>query len=329
MEQTKLVELCKGRSVWIQTHNFPDPDAIASAFALQKLLERFGIEANLCHEGEIDKLSSGKMLRLLGIQMNRYCEIVGRMQKTDRIILVDSQKEGGNVTDLPGNEFAVIDHHPTVREAVYEYADIRITGACASLIAEYYKALDVTPSKETATALLYGIRMDTLQLSRGVTEFDIQMYAYLFPYADAALLKQLESNNMELADLRAYGAAIENIRIYGKTAFSYLDFACPDALVAILSDFFLSIAEVEVVILFAGRKDGYKFSFRSEQPDLNAGKLAELCLQGWGNGGGHASMAGGFAPKEAIQKQGAKIYEQVQEHCIAVLRELYPQALPT
>ncbi len=327
MEQKKLIELCKDKKVWIQTHNFPDPDAIASAFALQKLLEKFKIETQLCHVGEIDKLSSVKMLRLLGIEMHRYEEIMDRMDETDMIILVDCQKNTGNTTDLAGDELAVIDHHPTFRTVSYEYVDLRITGACASLIAEYYQALGVKPSKKAATALLYGIRMDTLQLSRGVTEFDVRMYAYLFPYADAKLLQKLESNNMEFMDLQAYGAAIENIRVYGKVGFSHLDFMCPDALVAVLSDFFLALKEVEVVILFAKRKNGYKFSFRSERSDVDAGKLAEACLKEWGNGGGHAAMAGGFVENERFPKKESEVFDIVQAHCMDVLKELYPQAL--
>lgn len=327
MEQKRLIELCKDKKVWIQTHNFPDPDAIASAFALQKLLEKFKIETQLCHVGEIDKLSSVKMLRLLGIEMHRYEEIMDRMDETDMIILVDCQKNTGNTTDLVGDELAVIDHHPTFRTVSYEYADLRITGACASMIAEYYQALGVKPSKKAATALLYGIRMDTLQLSRGVTEFDVRMYAYLFPYADAKLLQKLESNNMEFMDLQAYGAAIENIRVYGKVGFSHLDFMCPDALIAVLSDFFLALKEVEVVILFAKRKNGYKFSFRSERSDVDAGKLAEACLREWGNGGGHAAMAGGFVENERFLKKESEVFDIVQAHCMDVLKELYPQAL--
>lgn len=60
-----LFDLCKDKVVWIQTHNFPDPDAIASAFGMQKLLEAKGISSKLCYEGVIDKLSSTKMLELL------------------------------------------------------------------------------------------------------------------------------------------------------------------------------------------------------------------------------------------------------------------------
>ena len=45
---TDLIALCQGNPVYIQTHNFPDPDAIATAFGLQKLLEEYGITSILC-----------------------------------------------------------------------------------------------------------------------------------------------------------------------------------------------------------------------------------------------------------------------------------------
>lgn len=40
---TKLAALCRGKHVYIQTHNFPDPDAIASAFGLQRLLALYDV----------------------------------------------------------------------------------------------------------------------------------------------------------------------------------------------------------------------------------------------------------------------------------------------
>ena len=109
----ELIKLCKNKTVWIQTHNFPDPDAISSAFGLQQLLAHFGILTRLCHEGQIDKLSSLKMLNLCGITMTPYAEICEIMKEDDMIILVDCQKNNGNTTDLIGDEMAVIDHHPT------------------------------------------------------------------------------------------------------------------------------------------------------------------------------------------------------------------------
>ncbi|MCQ2416907.1 MAG: DHHA1 domain-containing protein [Oscillospiraceae bacterium] len=322
-----LITLCQGRNIWIQTHNFPDPDAIGSAFALQNLLQHCGISTKLCYEGAIDKLSSTKMLNLLDIQMYSHDEIRGQLQPEDMIILVDCQKNTGNTTDFVGEELAVVDHHPTRTEVSYEYKDIRITGSCASIIASYYQELGLVPSDKTATALLYGLRMDTLQFSRGVTAFDVDMFRFLFPFVNQDMMTRLETNNMEFEDLQAYGVSIKNTRIYGKVGFSHIDYSCPDALVAILCDFLLSLIEVEVAIVYSKREDGYKFSIRSERADVDAGALARAGLCEWGNGGGHAFMAGGMIRKDAVPGDDKMVFHAVQSRFISIIEEQYPQAL--
>ncbi|MCM1190148.1 MAG: DHH family phosphoesterase [bacterium] len=300
-----LVALCQGHTVYIQTHNFPDPDAIASAYGLQKLLEKYGVTSVLCYDGRIDKLSASKMLDTFQIRLVPYESLTADMQETDRIICVDTQKHGGNVTDFVGDEIACIDHHPTFVPIEYRYQDIRITGACATLIAEYYALSGNEPDRDVATALLYGIKMDTLQFTRGVTEFDIRMFGFLFPFCDQEKLSDLERNNMEFSDLKAYGAVIENIELYDKIGFSCIPFPCPDAMIAILSDFILSLVEVEVAIVFSFRNDGVKLSVRSETPEVHAGDLLHGALKDIGNGGGHASMGGGFIGRDRLPELGA------------------------
>ena len=299
-EWKDLIALCQGYHVYIQTHNFPDPDAIGSAYGLQKLLEMYGVSSTICYDGRIDKLSASKMLDTFDIKMLSYGEISGDMQETDRIICVDSQKNAGNVTDFIGDEIICIDHHPTFVPIEYRYQDIRLTGACATLIAEYYTLAGKEPDRDTATALLYGIKMDTLQFTRGVTELDIEMFRFLFPLCDQEKLADLERNNMEFTDLKAYGAAIESIELYDKVGFSCIPFSCPDALIAILSDFILALIEVDVAVVFSFREDGAKLSVRSEDPDVHAGNLLHEALQSVGSGGGHATMGGGFIGKDQL-----------------------------
>ena len=43
MQPEKLIEVVRGHKVFIQTHNCPDPDAIATAFGLQQFLREYGI----------------------------------------------------------------------------------------------------------------------------------------------------------------------------------------------------------------------------------------------------------------------------------------------
>lgn len=315
----QLAALCLGKHIYIQTHNFPDPDAIASVFGLQRLLALRGIPSTLCYDGRIDKLSAYKMLKAFRIEMFPYEQLRPNMTEEDYVICVDAQKHSGNITDFIGNEVACIDHHPTFVPVSYRYQDIRLTGACATLIAQYYQQLSCKPDKQTATALLYGLKMDTLQFTRGVTDLDIEMFAFLFPLCDQKTLTWLERNNMEFSDLKAYGAAIENIELYDKVGLSCIPFPCPDALIAIISDFILALQEVEVAVIFSCREDGIKFSVRSEHTSIHAGHLVHEALRGYGDGGGHATMAGGMIRKEDEHLLGHYPKDAIREAFLRVL----------
>lgn len=319
-----LIRLCKerGPKVYIQTHNFPDPDAIGSAFGLQKLLEHFGISPTLCYAGRIDKLSTSRMLDEFGIRIHSYEEIKESMKESDPIICVDSQKNGGNIQDFVGDEIACVDHHPSFTEETYLYSDIRITGACATLITQYYKELDVVPTENVATALLYALKMDTLQFSRGVTDLDIAALRFLFPFHNKDKITKLEQNTMAFRDLKAYGAAIEHIQVYERFGYTIVPFACPDGLIATLADFILALDEVEIVVVISVREDGLKLSVRSEISQVHAGYLIRDALMGLGNAGGHASMAGGFIPQKNVEPMGAYYESEIREKFMSVLEKM-------
>lgn len=318
---SQLATLCLGKHIYIQTHNFPDPDAIAPVFGLQRLLSLYDIPSTLCYDGRIDKLSASKMLEAFQIEMCPYEQLRPNMTEEDYIICVDAQKHSGNITDFVGNEMACIDHHPTFVPMEYRYQDIRLTGACATLIAQYYQQLSCKPDKETATALLYGLKMDTLQFTRGVTELDIEMFAFLFPLCDQEMLARLERNNMEFSDLKVYGSAIESIELYDKVGLSYLSFPCPDALIAIISDFILALQEVDVAVVFSYREDGIKFSVRSEDSYIHAGHLVREALHGYGDGGGHATMDGGMIQKENECLLGRYLKDVIRDAFLRILTQ--------
>lgn len=302
MEPLQLVELLKGHKTYIQTHNFPDPDAVASAFALQNFLKQHGILTDICYDGRIEKLSTRKMITVFGIEAKSREEIENIMREEDYIIMVDSQKYNANITDFIGDEVACIDHHPTMIECGYAYKDVRQVGACATIIAEYFRQTDTPMDSVVAAALAYGIKMDTADFIRGATDLDVDMFAYVYRIADVQKLVTMYTNVMEFSDLKAYGAAIDSIQVYQNVGFAAIPFDCPDALIAIISDFILSLDVVDISIIYAVRSDGIKFSMRSALPEVDAGNVIDKALQGYGNGGGHPSMAGGFIPKENAER---------------------------
>lgn len=317
-----LINLCRDHKVYLQTHNIPDPDAIGAAYGLKMLLDHFDIDSTICYDGSIDKLSSSKMLDILNIEMLADEDIANDMKKDDYIVCVDSQKNAGNITDLIGNEIAAIDHHPTTAANAgvqYKYKDIRLYGACCSIIAKYYMDLGITPTPDVATALLYGLRMDTLQFSRGVCDEDISAFAFLHPLTDSSKLKKLEMNNLDFSDLKAYGAAIENIRVFDYLGIANIPFDCPDAMIAIVADFILSLIEIDIAVIYCTRKDGIKFSIRSESDTVDAGKLIEEALKDIGSGGGHPTMAGGRIFGENVPKLGEYPDSEITERFLRVL----------
>lgn len=320
MDPRKMIHILEGHRIFIQTHNFPDPDALASALGLQHFLKHYGIETSICYDGEIDKLSTKRMISTFHMDISPIHEITD-MNEMDYIVMVDCQKYNANLTDVIGNEVVCIDHHPTFIDCEYLYRDIRMVGACSTIIANYFYEEKVPISASVAAALLYGIKVDTMDLSRGVTDLDIDMFSYLFKAADIGVYQSLLKNNMEYEDLKAYGAAIESIAIYDGVGFAYIPFNCPDALVATISDFILSLNVVDIAVVYALRNDGLKFSVRSEISDVNAGLLVSKALHKVGTGGGHASMAGGFIAKDKVDLFGNQVEYYIRKLFMDALKK--------
>lgn len=325
MNPLDLINILKGHRVFIQTHNFPDPDAVSSAFGLQQLLDFYDIPSTLCYDGRIDRSSLKKMLDTFGVTM--YCEgEITDMQPDDLIVLADSQKLNGNITCMAGNYIACVDHHPTMFPFAYQYKDIRPVGSCASIVASYFRQTGAPLSANCAAALAYGIKMDTADLTRGTAALDMEMLSYLFTYADWNLVTEMYSNTMEFDDLRAYGAAIQNIQIFGGTGFAYIPFHCATALIAIISDFILSLDVVDIAVVYAMQTNGIRFSVRCEQDRIHAGSLISHVMAPWGSGGGHPSMAGGMVPAEKMHLLGEDIHSSIQEAFLEEIAELEKEA---
>jgi len=297
----ELVELLKQApdEVFLQPHNVPDPDAIAASFGLQQLLRHFGVETVIVYEDEIEKANSVSMLRAFGIEM-RLASEVHTLGEEDWAVLVDVQKENANVTDLDTDEVACIDHHQYNGPKGYRFEDVRPeVGSCSAIIAEYYKEAGVEPQQNAATAMVYGILMDTDNLTRGVSALDIDMFYWLYKHIDISRINELKANQISTQDLQDYAQAFEGVEVYGEIGFLRLENA-NDSLLGAASDIVVTIAGVNVVVSYSIRDAGIKYSIRSVTDAVNAGTLVRHIVDGHGIGGGHDSMAGGFIKRDAF-----------------------------
>ncbi|MCK5807670.1 DHH family phosphoesterase [bacterium] len=289
----KLLKLLKNEpEIYIQTHNFPDHDAIATAFALYFLLESKGITASIIYHGEILRDSLLRMVEELDIPIKHHLEY--QLSEDASIVIVDANKGNRNVAQLRGRVVAVIDHHVgSIPEGV-PFVDIRDTyGACATILFSYFVELKLEPTRDVASALLTAINFDTHQLTRNATSMDIESYALLYRVSDVELVNSLVRNAIKLEDLPGYRYLLDHLDIQRGVAFCHFSPGINKNLLAILGDYLMTIQEVTFVVLSTISDGEVSVSVRSEMNDKHANYIIQEALQGIGSGGGHRDMAGG------------------------------------
>jgi nanoRNase/pAp phosphatase (c-di-AMP/oligoRNAs hydrolase) len=260
------------------------------------------------------------MVQLLGIELSLASD-VSSIDTEDWLVIVDGQKGNANIVDLHCVEVAAIDHHELRTDASYTYSDIRPeVGSCSSIIADYFFEAGEIPPRAVATALMYGIFVDTDNLTRSVSELDARMFYRLHEHADADLIRRLRCSQITRNDLALYAEAFRTAEIYGRLGFLQLTDA-DDSLVGSANDIVLSLDEVDVSIAYSLREDGVKVSVRSLIEAIRADDLARAVVDGLGFGGGHAHMAGGFIPASVLPR-GKSIDTLIKHRAISYLENL-------
>jgi nanoRNase/pAp phosphatase (c-di-AMP/oligoRNAs hydrolase) len=278
----------------VQTHDFPDHDAMASANGLLYLIQKAGFRNSvIVYGGDLERSSIQTMVKRFYIEAEPLQEFVPE-EKAVRIV-IDSRPGNTNVQDMNVPLVGIIDHHTMEIISEAQFMDIRPDyGSCASIIADYYFAERISPPPEIATPLILGILMDTLQLTRSVHQKDIEAYYNLYHDADMEFVNSMVRNNIQLSDLVYFKAMMEKLHYRGSAAYMHFDSGCPQSLLGILANFLLSVEEINTSLLSARNKQGIQFSMRSEDQNLKANEVLDMLLENSGFSGGHEDMAGGI-----------------------------------
>ena len=320
MSLQKLIDVIdKNRKLFIQMHRPPDPDCIASAVILSDMLKSAGFDSNVVYTGAINKSETLELISDLGINLISLDveKNKGLIKEDDQIIVVDCQKENSNVAKLAGEYIACIDHHPELESKTYDYVDIQPDyGACASLIYKYAVDYGYQVSPAQAALLIYGIRIDTDDLSRRKYALDIDIFCELYKIADISILSRIGRNCIRPEDISTTITTFENLTIQGNVAYSFAGDDKAKESLAELADKILSLAGISFVVVYSKCFNGYSFSIRSQVYSMDAGKIAKYAFAKInGDGGGHKYMAGGLIPKVSFMdlKSEKMIMERVIE----------------
>ncbi|QQO10476.1 DHH family phosphoesterase [Breznakiella homolactica] len=283
------------KTVVIQPHDYPDHDAVASAFGLAGLLSRFGFQPQILYRGLIRSHSLWAMITELDIPMVRVREGQAPEDLLDcPCIVVDGNPNNTNARQITNNLIGVVDHHANSVKPDCPFVDIRTSyGSCATIIADYWDEAELFPNKDTATALLMGIEMDTDFLSRRVSPPDLDALHRLFFRADWQFGTRVVKASLSKKDLPAFAMAAANARIQGGLFFTVLTIDTTQEVVSILADFFLRLREISVSVIIENQGERHHVSVRSRVADISAAKVIQDALTDIGQGGGHDHMAGG------------------------------------
>jgi nanoRNase/pAp phosphatase (c-di-AMP/oligoRNAs hydrolase) len=279
----------------ILPHNDPDPDAIASALALRYLLvERTDIEIWLAHNGLIGRAENKALINYLDQPLQSVTGLAVPPQIS--VALSDTQPCAGNIT-LPADSrvVIVIDHHPRCEPiSSTKFTDIRTNvGATSTILLEYLQSAGLEPDQQLATAMFYGIKSDTMGLSREAGPADAEAYYYLQSRVDFDALIEIERAQVPIAYFKSFDNALRATKIYDHAVITYVGAMDYPDLAAETADLLLRLEGSKWVICMGIFEDDLILSIRTRNRQGGAGKLAQTVVGKEGIAGGHGSMAGG------------------------------------
>lgn len=292
----KLRDLEKYNPITIQCHDNPDADALASGYGLYCYFKSRGHDVRLVYSGKnrIQKSNLRLMVEKLHLPV-KYIKPSARQHTEGLLITVDCQYGAGNVTGLPADTIAIIDHHQVEIEDVELSVINPNLGSCATLVWQLLseEGYEVEDDHGLGTALYYGLYTDTNQFSELSSPLDLDMRDAV-PY-DKSLISLFRNSNLSLKELEIAGIALIRSSYNDDYEFAVIGAKpCDPNILGLISDFLLQVDIVKTCVVFNASEDGFKFSVRSCIKEVNASELAAYLAEGIGSGGGHYEKAGGF-----------------------------------
>ncbi len=278
----------------IVTHDYPDPDAIATAMALQYLAERLhGIRSRIVYEGIIGRVENRAMVELLKVPIHKFRP--SDIKSYENAALIDTQPEFEN-NPYPRNKKVtlVIDQHPYVKRPLAELAIIDPEcGATSVILTQALLLSGLEIPKRVATALAYGILSDTLNLYRAHRADIIQTYLDILPLCDMRALIRIQNPPKSKKFFSTLNRGLQGARAFRGVIVSHLGEVEHPDLVSEIADFLLTYKGMERSLCTGRYRDKLHVSLRSNRPTDETPEILRDIFDDRKEAGGHDMVAGG------------------------------------
>jgi nanoRNase/pAp phosphatase (c-di-AMP/oligoRNAs hydrolase) len=290
-----LAALSDFSNVVVLTHDNPDPDAIASGWAVYTLIKELQHKnVKLIGGGAIVRAENLHMVRLLSppLELQDSFDDEGAA-----VILVDSVPTAANhlLEDRPMRALAVIDHHQLHGNSFRaRFRDIRPRlAATATITAGYLREQGLEPDVPLATALLYAIRTELTRERSSLSRTDRSIITWLSHFADHATINAVENAPLSRAYFADLLLALETTFLYDNAALCFLPRASGAEIVGEVADLIIRLEGVERVLCGAVVGDAVVLSSRTTAEGGDGCALLRRTVRSLGHCGGHRHRAGG------------------------------------
>lgn len=346
-ELQRVLSTAKDKPLVILLGGHPDPDAIGSAIAHQRICEQLGVAATIAHVLPLSRSENRALVKVLNINMIKVSDTED-LNGFQYLSLVDASASESTI-ELPKHLslLTVVDHHRPASLPKAPFVDVRHdVGATCSLYAEYMEQ-GLAPlngggrsDSTAATAMFFGIQTDTDDFALA-TPPDFRAAAYLKPHCDAEALSRVGRRQMTAEAMEVLKRALLNldvIRDFAIAGVGRVSAVNRDA-IPMAADFIMRREDIDTVLVYGiveGRIDG---SLRTSSPSVEPSAFMVNAFgednQGRPYGGGRADKGGVQVPLGVLAETGDEealwslVKEVVHQRVARVVPELAKKRVET
>jgi len=292
----------KDKPAAILVHPSPDPDCLGAAAGFSILLkEVYGLSSEIYHFGEVSHDQNKSIKNVLRIPLKDGNDF--DPDEVGNIIVLDTDLENSGFKSKKLTKVDVrIDHHNLDRDDKPAYSDVRPVGSTCAIVWDYLRELevDLVPHPFAATALVLGIKTDTLDFtSATTTDLDIEAHKNLLPFASKEALAKVTKYEIrrETFEYESLALANKKEREGGTTLVSFIGElnAKQRDLIASIADRFSRMAGISTVVIMAVIDDHLQASIRSDDSRVDTD---DMCIKVFGkkHAGGKDGSGGARLP---------------------------------
>ncbi|MGQ9661113.1 MAG: DHH family phosphoesterase [Kiritimatiellia bacterium] len=305
-------------SVLILIHGDPDPDALASGWALRELIKAKVRSITIGYTGRLSRPENEAMVDILRIPVEPCNESM--IETAACIAVVDAQPGFFRDLALPRAD-VVIDHHPARAVQEIPFVDIRPHCiATASILTEYLRASGVPVSRKLATALFYALDTDGRNRNSTPSPTDQEAISFLITRVNWGALRRIEFSSYSLDTLSYFTIGLVRLRFSRGLLYSNAGPVPTGDVCAQIADFLMRVKEATWAIVCGAVDRKLVVIFRCDGIRKHAGEVAEAAFGQLGSAGGHRTM--GRAEIDERMLPGGISLTQTAEIDVFVLKAL-------